>query len=155
MKIILTKPVVSLGKTEDIIEVSDGYARNYLIPRGLAVSATPSHIKERQERMRAQQQRTDRERHRADRLQEKLAGTTLVIEREVGEEGKLFGSVTTHDIAQCIESRFQISLDHRKIVLDDPIRVIGMREVTVKPHSEVEIRVTVEVKKSVGSEQKG
>ena len=152
MKVILTRAVDKLGGAEDVIEVSDGYARNYLVPRGLAVFATTSEVKERQERMRIKEQRVDKERHRADRLQNKLAGATLVIEREVGEGGKLFGSVTTHDIAERIKNSFQISLDHRKLVLDEPIRVIGIREVTIKLHPDVEIRVNVEVKKSGGIE---
>lgn len=154
MKVILTRPVAKLGKEEDIVEVSGGYARNYLVPQGLAVFATGSAVKEREQRLHMQKQHQDRAHHNANRLQEKLADTTLVIEREVGEGGKLFGSVTTHDIAEHIQKRFQISVDHRKIVLDDPIRVIGIRQVTIKPHPEVEITVQVEVKKSGGTQER-
>ncbi len=148
MKVILQKDVERVGRRDDLVEVSDGYARNFLIRRGLAVPAVPSEIKKWEERRKIAKQKKEREKMRALRLQEKLKDTTLVIEREVGEEGKLFGSVTTQDIAEQIKKKFNISsIDHRKIVLDEPIKVVGIREVFIKLHPEVEIPLKVEVRK--------
>jgi len=147
MKVILRQDVDNLGTKDELVEVSDGYARNFLIPRGLAFPAIPAEIKKWEERRRIAQQKKEREKLKAQRLEEKLKGTTLVIEREVGEEGKLFGSVTTQDITESIRKKFNISLDHRKIALDEPIRVIGIREIFIKLHPEVQISLKVEVRK--------
>lgn len=153
MKVILCKDVDSLGVKDKVVEVKDGYARNYLIPKGLALPATPSHLKQLEERKRIIQQKNEREKLRAKRIEEKLKGVTLVIEREVGEEGKLFGSVTTQDIVKRIKKKFNIPLDHRKIVLDEPIRVIGIKEISIKLHPEVEIPLKVEVRKKSENEK--
>lgn len=147
MKVILRQDVDNLGTRDQMVEVSDGYARNFLIPKGLALPAIPAEIKKWEERKRVAKQKREREKLKAQRLEEKLKGTTLIIEREVGEEGKLFGSVTTQDIAESIRKKFNIFLDHRKIALDEPIRVIGIREVFIKLHPEVQISLKVEVKK--------
>lgn len=147
MKIILTEDIDTLGVKDDIVEVSDGYARNFLIPRRLASPATSSEIKKREERRKIAQQKNEREKFKAKRVEEKLKDSTLVIEKEVGEGGKLFGSVTTQDIAGQINRKFNIPIDHRKIVLNEPIRVIGIREVSIKLHPEIEIPLKVEVTK--------
>ncbi len=147
MKVILEKSIENLGNKDEIVEVSDGYARNFLIPKKLALLSTPSEIKQRKEKEKITQKRIKKEKFKAIRIQEMLKGANLVIERGVGEEGKLFGSVTTQDVAEQIKRKFDLEIDHRKIILDEPIRVIGIRKVSVKLHPEVEIYLQVEVRK--------
>lgn len=147
MKIILRENVENVGLRDGIVEVSDGYARNFLIPKNLASPATASEIKKREERKKIIRQKNEREKFKAKQLQEELKDISLVIEKGVGQEGKLFGSVTTQDIAGRIKKKFNIPVDHRKIVLDEPIKVIGIREVSIKLHPEIEIPVRVEVTK--------
>lgn len=153
MRVILRQDLDNLGKRDDIVQVSDGYARNFLIPRGLASPAIPSEIKKLEERKKVAEQKKEREKFKAQRLEEKLKESTLIIEREVGEEGKLFGSVTSQDIAETIRKKFNITIDHRKIALDEPIRVIGIREILIKLHPEVQIPLKVEVKKKTENEK--
>ncbi len=147
MKVILEKSLENLGDKDEIVEVSDGYARNFLIPKKLALQATPGGIKQSRERKKTAQNSKKREKFKATRIQETLKDANLVIERGVGEEGKLFGSVTTQDVAQQIKRKFDLEIDHRKIILGEPIRVIGIRKVSIKLHSEVEIYLQVEVRK--------
>jgi len=154
MKVILKENVERVGVKDEIVDVSDGYARNFLIPKGLACAATESEVKKWEERKRVAKQKNEREKLKAKRLEDKLKDITLTIEKEVGEGGKLFGSVTTHDIAEQIKKKFHISIDHRKIVLDEPIKVIGIREVSIKLHPEIEIPLKVEVTKKVKENEK-
>lgn len=153
MKVILEKSLENLGDKDEIVEVSDGYARNFLIPKKLALQATPSKIKWWKERKKVIQQKSEKEKFKAIKIQEKLKEAGLVIEMDVGEEGKLFGSVTTQDVAQQIKRKFNLEIDHRKIILDEPIRVIGIRKVSLKLHPEVEILLQVEVRKKVENEK--
>jgi len=149
MKVILKQDVDNLGQRGDIIEVADGYARNFLFPRNLALRATPENIKQEEERKKIAQQRQDREKWKALKIAEKLKGVRLSIKRQVGEEGKLFGAVTSQDIAREIKRRLNVEIDHRKVDLSEPIRVIGIREISLKLHPEVEISFEVEVTKNV------
>ncbi len=153
MKIILREDIDKLGVKDEVMEVSDGYARNFLIRKKLAFPATSSEIKKRNERKKIIQQKNEKGKLKAERLEQGLKDINLIIEREIGEEGKLFGSVTTQDIAEQIKKKFNISIDHRKIILDKPIRVIGIREISIKLHSEVEIGLKVEVKKRTENEK--
>ena len=149
MKVILKQDVDNLGQRGDIIEVADGYARNFLFPRNLALRATPENVKREEERKKIAQQRQDREKWKALKIAEKLKGVRLSIKRQVGEEGKLFGAVTSQDIAREIKRRLNVEIDHRKVDLLEPIRVIGIREISLKLHPEVEISFEVEVTKDV------
>ncbi|MCD6082647.1 50S ribosomal protein L9 [Candidatus Aerophobetes bacterium] len=149
MKVILKQDVDNLGQRGDIIEVADGYARNFLFPRNLALRATPENVKQEEERKKIAQQRQDREKWKALKIAEKLKGVRLSIKRQVGEEGKLFGAVTSQDIAREIKRRLNVEIDHRKVDLSEPIRVIGIREISLKLHPEVEISFEVEVMKDV------
>ncbi|RLE10213.1 50S ribosomal protein L9 [Candidatus Aerophobetes bacterium] len=149
MKVILKQDVDNLGQRGDIIEVADGYARNFLFPRNLALRATPENVKQEEERKKIAQQRQDREKWKALKIAEKLKGVRLSIKRQVGEEGKLFGAVTSQDIAREIKRRLNVEIDHRKVDLSEPIRVIGIREISLKLHPEVEISFEVEVTKNV------
>ena len=153
MKIVLREDMNGLGVKDEVVEVSDGYARNFLIRKKLAFPATSSEIKKRNERKKIIQQKNEKGKLKAERLEQGLKDVNLVIEREIGEEGKLFGAVTTQDIAEQIKKKFNISIDHRKIILDKPIRVVGIREISIKLHPEVGIDLRVEVKKRTENEK--
>jgi len=147
MKIILMEDIEHLGKKEEIIEVSDGYGRNFLLPKKMALRATPANIKQLEEKRRVVRERREKGKLKALKIAEKLKGAKLIIEKEVGEEGKLFGAVTSQDIAQEIGKKFHLEIDHRKISLEEPIKVIGIKEISLKLHPEVGIALEVEVKK--------
>lgn len=146
MKIILQKPVDKLGNPGDVTEVADGYARNYLIPRGLAIRAEKGALKHADTLARGHRNRLTRQKGEYEALASKLiAGGPVVIPARAGDEGKLFGSVTAADIAGAIEARLETSIDKRGVVLDEPIRSIGTHEVKVKLFHEVEPILTIEV----------
>lgn len=146
MKIILQKPVDKLGNPGDITEVADGYARNYLIPRGLAIRAEKGALKHAETLARGHTNRLSKQKGEYEALASKLiAGGPVVIPARAGDEGKLFGSVTATDIANAIEARIETPIDKRGVVLDEPIRSIGTHEVKVKLFHEVEPILTVEV----------
>jgi len=147
MKIVLMQDIEHLGKKEEIVEVSDGYGRNFLLPKKIALQATPANIKQLEEKKRTVQEKKEKGKLKALKIAKKLKGAKLTIERELGKEGKLFGAVTSHDIAQEIEKKFHLDIDHRKINLEEPIKVIGIEKVSLKLHPEVRIEVEVEVKK--------
>jgi large subunit ribosomal protein L9 len=148
MKVILTENIDNLGQKDEIVQVTDGYARNFLIPKNLALRATPGNVRQWKEKKGLIQRKKERGKFKALRIAEKLRGARLILEREMGEEGKLFGVVTSQDIVQEIKRRFNLEIDHRKIDLDEPIRVIGIKKISLKLHHEVEIDLEVEVKKS-------
>jgi large subunit ribosomal protein L9 len=146
MKIILQKPVEKLGNPGDITEVADGYARNYLIPRGMAVRAEKGAVKHSESLQRAHHNRLTKQKGEYEALASKLiSGGPLVISARAGDEGKLFGSVTAADIVAVIQSRIDFEVDRHDVRLDDPIRSVGTHEVKVKLFHEVEPILTVEV----------
>lgn len=147
MKVILNEKVNSLGDKGEIVEVADGYARNFLLRKKLALEATPGNIKQWEEKKRIIQQKRDRGKFKAQKIAHKLKGVKLILSREMGEEGKLFGAVTSQDIVREIKRRFNLEIDHRKVDLREPIRVIGIKEVFLKLHPEVEIPLKIEVEK--------
>jgi large subunit ribosomal protein L9 len=131
MQIILTQDVTNLGKAGDLVTVRPGYGRNYLVPRGLAVSATVHNKNQLEHERRAIEKRVLKERASASEIANRLNGMTLQFERRVGEDEKLFGSVSNRDIADQLK-RAGIEIDHRSIALDQPIKAIGKYEVSVK-----------------------
>ncbi|MCK4418336.1 50S ribosomal protein L9 [Candidatus Aerophobetes bacterium] len=147
MKIILREKVDNIGKKGEIVEVASGYARNFLLPKNLALRATSSNVKQWEERKRVAQQKKERGKLKALKVAEKLKKVRLILQRDMGEEGKLFGVVTSQDIVQEIKKKLNLEIDHRKVNLTEPIRVIGIKEVLLKLHPEVEIPLEVEVKK--------
>jgi len=147
MKVILKEEVSRLGEKDEIVEVNKGYARNFLFPKNLALEATPGNIKQKEERKRIFQQKREKDKYKALRIAKKLKDAKITIEREMGEEGKLFGAVTSQDIVKEIERKFRLEIDHRKIDLEEPIRIIGVKEIFLKLHPEVKIPVQIEVKK--------
>jgi len=149
LKIILNEKIDNLGEKGELVEVADGYARNFLLRKKLALRATPGNIKQWEEKKRIIQQKRDRGKFRAQKIADKLKEAKLILSREMGEEGKLFGAVTSQDIVREIKRRFNLEIDHRKVDLKEPIRVIGIKEVFLKLHPEVEIPLKVEVKKII------
>lgn len=145
MRIILQKQVENLGGPGDIVQVADGYARNYLIPRGLAAPATRGAVKH-SERLRAgHDERLRRARADADALAARLAKAPVRLTARAGEEGRLFGSITAQDIADQIAQQLEARVDRRQIHLEQPIRSLGAHEVSVHLHPEVNATVTVDV----------
>ena len=145
MKIVLREDVEQLGKKGDLLEVAPGYARNYLVPRGLAIVASKGVEKQAAAMRRNRDVRDAREKEVAQTAAAKLVATPVQVSARAGEGGKLFGSVTTSDIAVAIEAASGIVVDRRKIVLAEPLKELGTSEVEVTLHSEVRIAVTVEV----------
>jgi large subunit ribosomal protein L9 len=144
MEIILRQAVENLGKPGDVVKVKPGYARNYLLPRGLAYEATPGNLKRiQQERDRLEAAENTR-RETAQGLAEKLEQVSLTFSARVGEEGRLFGSVTTTDIAQQLEAQ-GFHVEKRQIDLHEPIKALGVYRIPVRLHADVkpEIRVWV------------
>ena len=136
MQIILVQDVDNLGKAGELVSVKPGFGRNFLIPRGMAVSATTGNVKRLDHERRVVEKRVAKERAGAESLAERLNGMTLQFERNVGEDEKLFGSVSNRDIADQLK-RAGIDLDHRKIELEHPVKALGKYEVPVRLGSSV------------------
>ncbi|MDX1448523.1 MAG: 50S ribosomal protein L9 [Acidimicrobiia bacterium] len=145
MKLILLSEVADLGKKGDLVDVSDGYARNYLLPRKKAIKATPGAL-EHAESLRAAREEADRAaKEEATRVASQLAGIRVVIAAQAGDEGKLYGSVSTPDVVEGITKFTGVTLDRSNVQLKAPIKAIGLHEVWVKLHPEVEFPVTLDV----------
>lgn len=145
MKVILQKPVDKLGAPGDIVEVADGYARNYLMPRGLAVKATKGGVKHIDSLQRAHKVRVNEAKAEAEQVASRLTSTPIKVRAHTGEEGKLFGSVTASDIAEAIEKQTGVRTDRHDVHLDEPIRSVGAHEVRIHLFAEVDPILTVEV----------
>jgi large subunit ribosomal protein L9 len=142
MEVILRQAVENLGKPGDVVKVSNGYARNFLLPRGVAYEATPGNLKKiAQEKERLEAAENER-RTAAQQLAEKLEQVSLTFSARVGEEGKLFGSVTGADIAHQLEAQ-GFAIEKRQIDLHDPIRTLGVFRVPVRLHADVKPEVKV------------
>lgn len=145
MKIVLKQDVRTIGKKDGMYEVSDGYARNYLFPRGLAVAADAAAVNEVKTKAAAQQHRAEEELAGAEALAKKLSGQTVVLKAKAGKGGRLFGSVTGKDIAQALSALVGEAVDKRKVVLDSEIKNFGSYEVEVKVYPKVTAKLTVRV----------
>jgi large subunit ribosomal protein L9 len=145
MKVILLEQVEKLGRPGDQVEVADGYARNFLIPKRKAVAATPAHLKSLDHLLRQNKGQEDRLRHEAGAMAARIAEASCMIKRQAGEHEKLFGSVTNQDIAAALGAR-GLDVDRRKILLQEPIKVLGSYTIPIRLHPEVvaELRLTVE-----------
>jgi len=144
MKVILTKDVDDLGFEGDTINVAQGYARNYLIPKGIAITAIDSNIKIMESKRKKIELKRFKAKEEAERFKEKLAAVEITIPQKVGEEEKLYGSVTTMDIAAQLEKQ-GITIDRRKISLDKPIKSLGKYDVPIKIYPEVSCSIKVSV----------
>lgn len=136
MKVILTTEIASLGMEGDMVNVANGYARNYLIPKGFALEANNQNIKMMEMQKKKIDERRLKARETAEQVKEDIKEKVVTITQKVGEEDKLYGSVTSMDIAEEME-KIGISIDRRKIVLEKPIKSLGEYEVSVKLHPEV------------------
>ncbi|MBQ3823819.1 MAG: 50S ribosomal protein L9 [Clostridia bacterium] len=145
MKVILTEDVKAQGKKGDLINVSDGYARNFLFPKGLAVEANAANVAERNSKLASIDHRKAEEKAAAAELAAKLGTLTVVMTAKAGAGDKLFGSVTSKEIAEEIKKRYGLDVDKKKIVLDEPIRAFGAYKVAVKLHPEVSATLTVKI----------
>ena len=146
MKVILLKDVKGTGKKNEVKEVSDGYARNYLLPKKLAVPAEHTNMKELNEKNKSNEWKAQKEYEAAVELGKKMEELNVVIYAKAGDGGRLFGSITSKDIAEQIKKQHNIEVDKRKITLDEPIRVLGSRFVDIKIHQKVTTRLRVDVK---------
>jgi large subunit ribosomal protein L9 len=144
MKVIFLQDVKGQGKKGEIKQVSDGYAANFLIPRGLAKPANESNVKMLEHQKQAEARQKEKEKEQARALAEKLKTTPVVVRAKAGDGGRLFGAVTTKHIAEELKN-MKLDIDKRKIVLDEPIRTLGVTEVPVKLHPDVKATLRVQV----------
>lgn len=147
MDVILQKDVKNLGSKGDVVKVAEGYGRNYLIPRGLAIEATDKNMAELKMKKKQQKKREERELQEAQNIARKIDDKRLVLKVKAGEKGRLFGSITTKDIAEKIQSDYGVELDKRKIELAQPIRPLGNYRVEIKIHPGVIATLNVVVEK--------
>ena len=145
MKVILQKPVEKLGVPGDVVDVADGYARNYLMPRGLAVRASKGGVKHVESLKRAHSTRVSQAQAEAQEVADRLTASPIKVRARVGEEGRLFGSVTAAELAEEIERQTGVKVDRRDVHLDEPIRSVGVHEVMVHLFADVDPVVPVEV----------
>ncbi len=145
MKVILTQDVKAQGKKGDLIDVSVGYANNFLLPKGLAVLATKQAINELEGKKGAEQYRKNMEEQKAQNIADRLKDIKVTFKAKAGKEGKLFGSITSKDVAEALKAQFNITVDKRKIDLPDGIKTCGIREVNVTLYPKVVGKFKVEV----------
>lgn len=145
MKVILLTDVKEMGKRGDIVNASDGHARNYLIPRKLALPADKQNLNELSAKKSAEAHRKDLEKQDAIRVKEKLEKQILVLKVKAGENGKTFGSITSKEIAESIEKEFKEKIDKKKVVMQEPIRAIGGYVVDLKLFEGVICKLTISV----------
>ena len=145
MKVILSKDVEALGSKGDVVTVADGYARNYLVPRGMAITASKGALRQAEQMRRAREEAERKRKEEAAAKVAQLARTPVYISARAGEGGRLFGSVTNGDVARAVLDQLEEDIDRRDVLLEEPIRSLGTLSVEVKLHEEVNALVTVEV----------
>jgi len=150
MKVVLLQDVKDLGKKEQLVNVSDGYARNYLFPRKLAAEATSGKLKELEEKKNAEKIKKDKEKQAAKELADKLGKLEVNFKVKAGENGKLFGSITSKDVADAIKSQHKTEIDKKKIVLHDAIKALGTYKVEIKVYPEISAVINVRVEEQRG-----
>jgi large subunit ribosomal protein L9 len=145
VKVILRSDVADVGKKGDIVEVADGFARNYLVPKGFALKATSGNIDQASSMRRARDTRDAKDRGAAEEVAQSLVPKVITVKAKAGAEGRLFGSVTSSDVATAVQEQTGIELDRRKLHLDEPIKSLGTHQVPTRLHPDVEFAITVEV----------
>lgn len=145
MKVILAADVEKLGRKGDVVVVADGYGRNYLVPKGLAMTASKGALKQAEQMRRAREELEAKDKEAAAAKVATLGASPVYISARAGEEGKLFGSVTNSDVARAIEEQLGEAIDRRHVRMDDPIRTLGSHQIEVHLHEDVNALVTVEV----------
>ncbi|MBF7096066.1 50S ribosomal protein L9 [Alkalibacter mobilis] len=145
MKVILLEDVKGMGKKGDIVNAKDGYFRNFLAPKNLAEEATKENLRKNDEEKQRQQEILEQEISDAKELAKKLSDSTLNIKEKTSDDGRLFGSITSKDLAEAIKTELGLEVDKRKIMLSDPIRNIGRYKVTIKTYAGITGDLTVNV----------
>ncbi|MCB1038020.1 MAG: 50S ribosomal protein L9 [Acidimicrobiales bacterium] len=145
MRVILRSDLRGVGNKGDVVEVSNGYGRNYLLPRGLALLSTPGAEAQAESMRRSRDVKDAAERAAAEEVAKSLVGSPVTITARVGADEKLFGSVTAADIAEAVTAQTGVAIDRKQLHLDEPIRTVGSHLVPVKLHANVEFPVTIEV----------
>jgi large subunit ribosomal protein L9 len=144
-KLILIKDVDGVGTSGQVVEVSDGYARNYLLPKHFAVKASDGALKNAEDARKARDETDRRLREEAEAVATQLVGSRVVIAAQSGDEGKLFGSIGVADIVEGVQKFTGIELDRKTVKLDEPIKSIGLHEATIKLHTDVEFALSLDV----------
>jgi len=145
VKVILRSDVPDVGHKGDVLDVADGYARNFLVPRGLAMAASKGALAQAESMRRARAVRDARDREAAEEIATKLTPLTITVPARAGAEGRLFGSVTSADVAAAVQAQSGVEVDRRRLHLEEPIRAVGAHEVPLRLHPDVEVRLNVEV----------
>jgi len=145
MKVILVKDVEGWGTLGDIIDVKPGFARNYLIPKGLAYPATDSYVKHVKEILKQKARKLEREKQKAQEIAEKVDGLEVEIARPVGPTGKMYGSVSSTDIVDAIKEKSGVEIDKKKVMLRNPIRDLGAYNITIRLHPEISAKVKINI----------
>jgi large subunit ribosomal protein L9 len=144
MQVILREELANLGTIGDVVKVKPGYARNYLLPRGLAIEASTRNLKELEHQKRVVADKRLREQKSAGAIADKLGAVTLAFKVRAGEEGKLFGSITNQDVHRALEER-GFTIDRRRVLLDEPIKTLGEHKVTIHVGPDTRSTITVSV----------
>lgn len=145
MKVILEKDVKNLGKKGDIVEVAEGYGRNFLFPRGLASEATAGNLKRLKNEKDAEKAKQDKQLSEAKKIAEQINNQVLQIKAKVGDAGKLFGSITAQEISERLQAQYKVEIDKRKIELKEPIKTLGTFPIQVKVYPKVQATIKVQV----------
>ena len=132
MKVILKDNIKGVGKKNEVINASDGYARNFLFPKNLAVEATPENMQKLNSQNQAKQYRKDQEKEQAQEIAKKLEKITVEIKVQAGENGKIFGSVSSKEVSESLEKQYKIVIDKKKIEIKEPIKVLGTRTIEAR-----------------------
>ncbi|MFA5577244.1 MAG: 50S ribosomal protein L9 [Tissierellaceae bacterium] len=146
MKVILLKDVKGLGKAGDLVNAKDGYARNFLLPKGSALEANPANLKKWEEDKAKESLKKEKEHEDALELKKKIESISVTIVGKAGEGGRLFGSITSKDIADSLKAQHKIDIDRRKIELKDNIKVLGANQVDVRVYAELVAKLNIMVK---------
>lgn len=144
MKVILKEDIKHVGKMGQIVDVADGYARNYLIPKGLVTEASTKNIKFLEHEKRIIQEKSKKIRNSAQDLAHRISSLTISIKAKAGEEGKLFGSITTMDVAEALQKE-GVEIDKKKISLEEPIKRLGSYTVNIKLHPDVSAPLNIQI----------
>ncbi len=145
MKVILRSNVEGVGYTGDVVEVANGYAQNFLMPKGLAMRATEGAVSQAAAMKRSRDLQDLKQREVAEEAAQRLEAVSISIEARVGQDDQLYGSVTTSDIAEAVQAQTGIELDRRNMSLEEPIRQVGTHQVEMRLHPEVRAQLTIEV----------
>lgn len=145
MKVILKDNIKGVGKKDEVINASDGYARNFLLPKGLAVEANSENMSKLKAKEDSKAYKKEQEKEEAKKISEKLAGIQLKVPVKSGENGKIFGGVSAKEIADLLKSNYNIEVDKKKIDLKETIKTLGLRTVTIKLYDGVVANLKVDV----------